>query len=85
MKKYHFGEKLQNRELNLVLRKTAIIVISNQAVFVKYCPDFKVFFLETMKGISNFVFSLMSYMVGHFNNSRAFKNTFLKLSYKAVN
>ena len=24
--KYHFGEKLQNRELNLVLRETAIIV-----------------------------------------------------------
>ena len=26
-KKNHFGEKLQNRELNVVLRKTAIIAI----------------------------------------------------------
>ena len=42
-KKYHFGEKLQNHELNLVLRKTAIIMISRKTVFVKYCPDFKVF------------------------------------------
>ena len=44
MKKYHFGEKLQNRELNLVVRKTAIIVgqdVSNQDMFVKYYPDFK--------------------------------------------
>ena len=41
--KCHFGEKLENRELNLVLRKTAIIVISYQAVFIKYCLDFKVF------------------------------------------
>ena len=26
MKKYHFGEKLQNYELNFVLRKTTMIV-----------------------------------------------------------
>ena len=43
MKKYDLGEKLQNRELNPALTKTATIVISNQPVFVKYCPDFKVF------------------------------------------
>ena len=76
MKKYHFGEKLQNRELNLVLRKTAIVVISKKAVFVKYRPDFKVFIREIMKGISKFIFSVMSYMVGGFNNSRALKIPF---------
>ena len=35
--------RVENRELNLALRKTTIIVIANQAVFVKHCPDFKVF------------------------------------------
>ena len=38
-----------------------------------------------MKWISKFIFSVMSYMVGHFNNSRASKNRFLESSYKAVN
>ena len=43
-----------------------------------------------MKEIPNFILSVMSYMAGDFNNSRAFKNTFSKLSYipgsyKAVN
>ena len=44
MKKYRFGEKLQHRKLNLVLIKTANCetgAVSNQAVFVKYYPDFK--------------------------------------------
>ena len=41
MKKYHSGEKLKNRELNLALRNTERIAISNEAVFVKYYPDFK--------------------------------------------
>ena len=41
MKKYHSGEKLQNRELNLVLRNTERGAVSNEAVFVKYYPDFK--------------------------------------------
>ena len=41
MKKYHSGEKLQNRELNLVLRSTKRGAVSNEAVFVKYYPDFK--------------------------------------------
>ena len=45
---YFVVVKLESRELNLVLRKTGIIVrharaFSNQAVFVKYCPDFKIF------------------------------------------
>ena len=39
--KYHSGEKLQNRELNLVLRNTERGAVSNEAIFVKYYPDFK--------------------------------------------
>ena len=41
MKKYHSRDKLQNRKLNLVLRNTERGAISNEAVFVKYYPDFK--------------------------------------------
>ena len=41
MKKYYSGEKLQNRELNLVLRNTERGAIFNEAVFIKYYPDFK--------------------------------------------
>ena len=41
MKKYHSREKLQNRELHLVLRNTERGAVSNEAVFVKYYPDFK--------------------------------------------
>ena len=42
MKKYHSGEKLQNRELNLVIRNTERGAVSNEAVFVKYLyTDFK--------------------------------------------
>ena len=52
MKKYHFGVKLQSRELNLVLRKTAMIVrevplglgqFRKSPDFFEYSPDFKVF------------------------------------------
>ena len=41
MGKYHSGEKLQNCELNLVLRNTKRGAVSNEVVFVKYYPDFK--------------------------------------------
>ena len=41
MKKYHSGEKLQNRELNLVLKNTERGAVSNEAVFIKYYPDLK--------------------------------------------
>ena len=41
MKKYHSGEKLQNRDLNLVLRNTERGAVSNEAVFVKHYSDFK--------------------------------------------
>ena len=41
MKKYHSGEKLQNRELYLVLRNTERGAVSNKVVFVKYYPEFK--------------------------------------------
>ena len=56
-----------------------------RAFLVKVQSGFKSFFCQIMKGISKFMFSVMSYMVGHFNNSRALKNTLLQLSYKAVN
>ena len=36
MKKYHSGEKLQNRELNLVLRNAERGAVSNEAVFTLY-------------------------------------------------
>ena len=41
MKKYYSGEKLQNRELDLVLRNTERRAVSNEAVFIKYYPDYK--------------------------------------------
>ena len=41
MKKYHSGEKLQNRKLNLVLRNTERGAVSNEPVFVRYYQDFK--------------------------------------------
>ena len=41
MKKYHSGEKLRNRKMNLVLRNTERGAVSDEAVFVKYYPDFK--------------------------------------------
>ena len=41
MKKYHSGEKLLNRKLDLVLRNTVRGAVSNKAVFVKCYPDFK--------------------------------------------
>ena len=41
MKKYRSREKLQNRELNHVLRNTERGAVSNEAVFLKYYPDFK--------------------------------------------
>ena len=52
MKNYHSGIKLQSRELNLVLRKTAMIVreillrlgqFRESPDFFEYSPDFKVF------------------------------------------
>ena len=36
-----------------------------------------------MKGIAKLIFSVMSYMVGSFNDPRVSKNTFLESSYKA--
>ena len=43
MKKYHSVEKLENPELNLVLRDIERGAVSNEAIFVKYYPDFKLF------------------------------------------
>ena len=54
--------------------------VFNQAVFIKYCPDFNVFSI-IMKGISKIIFSVMSYIVGDFTNSRALKNNILELSF----
>ena len=73
MKKYRVEVELQSSELNLGLRRTAMIVtgtVCNKVVFAKYCPDFKVFFSKIMHKISNIIFQVMSYMDGDFNNSR---------------
>ena len=59
MKKYHFGKRLENREVNLVLRETAIIVetgaVSNQAVFVVLYIRISNFPQEIWQGNSNFI------------------------------
>ena len=77
MKKYHFGEKLQSRDL--VLRKTAIIAredraVSNKAVFVKYCRDFKVL-REILKGMSNITLQPMFSIDGDYNNLNNLRNS----------
>ena len=41
MKKYHSGEKLKNREMNLVLGNTERTAVSDEATFIKYNSDFK--------------------------------------------
>ena len=51
---------------------------------VKYCRDFKVFSPNHESNIK--ICFLSNVLHGWtFNNSRALKNTFLELSYKAVN
>ena len=50
---------LESGELNLVLRETMMTVtgtVGNKVVFVKYCPDFKVFFAKSCK-INQILFS----------------------------
>ena len=53
MKKYHFGVNLQSRELNLVLRKTAIIVTSKKGRFRKALSGFQSFFAKSLKEYQN--------------------------------
>ena len=61
MKEYQFGVMLQSRELNLLLRKTGMIV--RQVQFARYFRESTVriskFLLETMKGISNIILQVM--------------------------
>ena len=71
-----------------MLRETAIIVRQEPFLtrpFSQSTVRISKFFRQIIKGISKLIFSVMSYMVGHLNNSRALKNTFLELSYKGVN
>ena len=55
MKNNFFGVELQSRELNLVLSKNyddcRTGAVSNKAVFIKYCPDFKVFSRNHAKNV----------------------------------
>ena len=56
MKKYLIEVELQSSELILGLRKTAMIVtcaVCNKVVFVKYCPDFKVFSRSHKRSVKN--------------------------------
>ena len=69
-----------------MLRETAIIVRQGPFLtrpFSQGIVRISKFFREIMNEISKLIFSVMSYMVGDFNNSRVSKNTFLESSYKA--
>ena len=82
MRKYHSGEKLQNRELNLVLGNTERRAVPNEAVFVKYYPDFKLCAGKLER-------KLKFYFIGNildrdFTNSARLKNKFSKSSYNVM-
>ena len=68
MKTYHFGEKLQSRELNLVLRTTETDcqtgTVSKKVVFVKVLSKF---FWEIM---SNIILQLMFSINRYYNKVR---------------
>ena len=73
MKKYHFGEKLPNRELNPVLRKTAIIVREEQFLtrrFWQSTARIGRFSGEILKGMSNIILQLMFSVNRDYNNLR---------------
>ena len=89
---YHVGMKLQSRELNLVLRKTAIIVtIMSDRYNLQNCRFRKNAFRiskpfgEIMKGHSKLIVQVIFHINGDFNNSREPKNRILESSYKVVN
>ena len=67
--KYHFGEKLQSRELNLVLRTTETDcqtgMVSKKVVFVKVLSRFQRLFWEIM---SNIILQLMFSINRYYNN-----------------
>ena len=78
---------LQSRELNLVLRKTAIIVRQVQLANGRFRESaFRISkpFGEIMKGHSKIIVQLIFNISGDFNNSREPKNKVLESSYKAV-
>ena len=73
MKKYHVGVDLQNLELNLVLRKHAMIVrnyLHRIAVLLKVLSQ------------SKFILQVMFHINRDFNNLARLKNKFSKSSYK---
>ena len=66
-----------------MLRDTERGAVSNEAIFVKYYPDFKLF-------QGNLERTLKFYFIGNssdrdFNNSGRLKNKFSKSSYKVTN
>ena len=68
MKKYHFGAELQSRELNRVLRKTAIYRL--QGCFRKSAVQISKLFGEIMKGKSKIIVHVIFHIDGDFNNLR---------------
>ena len=71
-----------------MLRKTAdnceTGAVTDKTVFVKYCTDFKVFSLNHRRNIKIHFLSDVPHGL-RFQYSKGIKNTFLELSYQAVN
>ena len=58
MKKYNSGLELQSRDVNLVLRKTAMILgevpFARRSFSQKYCPDFEVLGGNHERSVKNY-------------------------------
>ena len=88
MKNYHFGVKLQSRELNLVLRKTAMIVrevplglgqFRKSPDFFEYSPDFKASFSRNhARKIKYYLFYIDENSVTQGNEKVAFSSRVTK-------
>ena len=70
MTKYYFGVKLQNRELNLVLKKTARQVPSQNGSFYKSAVWISKHFGKIIKDQSKIILQVIFHINGDFNNSR---------------
>ena len=77
MKKYNSGLELQSRDVNLVLRKTSMIIRQvpfafQEGRFRKGTVRILKFFSEIMKDQSKIIFQVIFYIDQDFNNSRKF-------------
>ena len=84
MKKYHFGVKLQSRELNLVLKKLRDRYHLHNGSYRKSAAWISKHFGKIIKDQSKIVLQVIFHINGNFNNSRKLRNTILDSSYKAV-